>query len=42
MPIVNFNNVNDGFDANARQRGHYIVNADPSDAGIWIPYGEVI
>ena len=42
MPIVNFNNVNDGLDANARQRGHYIVKADPSDAGIWVPYGEGI
>ena len=42
MPIVNFKNVTDGLDANARQRGHYIVNADPGNAGIWIPYGEGI
>ena len=42
MPIVNFNNATDGLEANARQRGHYIVNTDPGDAGIWVPYGEGI
>ena len=36
MPIVNFNNITDGLNANARQHSHYIVNADPGDAGIWV------
>ena len=36
MPIVNFNNVTDGLNANARQHSHYIVNADSGDAGIWV------
>ena len=36
MPIVNFNNVTAGLNANARQHSHYIVNADSGDAGIWV------
>ena len=40
MPITTFSSVDDGLDANRRNRGHFITNIDVDDERLWVPYAE--
>ena len=40
MPIQAFNSVNDGLDASARDRGHFITDTDIEDQDRWVPYAD--
>ena len=40
VAITAFNNVTDGLDAAARDRGHFIARTALDETGVWIPYAE--